>query len=156
MAGNSNSGGARVRSGPPADPNALRRNRASDKEWATLPSDGYRGPIPDFPLKGTNDSESDLWLVLWRKPQAFMWARLGLELQVAAYVRAFLESVESGASAGLKTAVLRMEAELGLSTVGMGQLRWRIATDEVAERREGASAPLERKSVRDRLKALNG
>ena len=82
-----------------------------------------------------------------------MWAQLQLEFEVAAYVRAFLESVEPEASAGLKTAVLRMSAELGLSTVGMGQLRWKFSVDEVAEQR-GNPMPAVR-SARDRLKALN-
>jgi len=119
----------------------------------TLPAEGFRGDVPDFPLPDALVSESALWAELWEKPQAFMWDRLGLKWQVAAYVRAFVESVQEKASAGLKTAVLRMEAELGLSTVGMGQLRWRIAADEVAERREEAKP--ERTSARDRLKALN-
>ena len=150
------SGGSRARSGPPADPNALRRDRAGDREWATLPAEGFRGDIPEFPLPDALAAEVALWERLWRKPQGVMWSRLGLEYQVAAYVRAFLESVQEKASAGLKTAVLRMEAELGLSTVGMGQLRWKIAADEVAERRGEANAPAARQSARDRLKALNG
>src|SRR5690606_21072779 len=106
-----------------------------------------------FPLSGALAAETSLWAALWSKPQAHMWAALGLEWQVAAYVRAFVESVEAKASAGLKTAVLRMGAELGLSTVGMGQLRWRIATDEVSERREDVKPA--GTSARDRLKALN-
>ena len=146
------SGGARGRSGPAPDPNALRRDRADDKSWVTLPAEGFAGVVPEFPLADVLVSESALWLRLWRKPQAFMWAQLQLEFEVAAYVRAFLESVEPAASAGLKTAVLRMSAELGLSTVGMGQLRWKIAADEVSERRDDLPA---RKSSRDRLTALN-
>lgn len=146
------SGGARARSGPAPDPNALRRDRKDDKAWVTLPA-VFEGPVPEWPLRSADDAERDLWARLWVKPQAFMWAQLGLEHEVAAYVRAFLESVEPEASAGLKTAVLRMSAELGLSTVGMGQLRWKIQTDEVAERREEARPA--RKSARDRLKALN-
>lgn len=173
------SGGARARSGPAPDPNALRRDRKDDKAWIDLPNEGYVGEVPAFPLpkaihfatvfegpakakvpdaEATEqawDAEQDLWAELWRKPQAAMWSKLGLKYEVAAYVRAFLESVEAEASAGLKTAVLRMSAELGLSTVGMGQLRWRIATDEVAERR-GEAKPPARKSARDRLKAING
>ena len=145
------SGGARARSGPAPDPNALRRDRKDDKAWVTLPA-VFEGDIPAWPFEPVSQDERDLWARLWRKPQAFMWAQLQLEFEVAAYVRAFLESVEPEASAGLKTAVLRMSAELGLSTVGMGQLRWKIATDEVAERREEKP---ERKSARDRLKALN-
>lgn len=147
------SGGARARSGPPADPNALRRDRKDDKDWVSLPAEGFAGEVPEFPLADASLTETSLWGVLWRKPQGVMWARLGLEFQVAAYVRAFIESVEAGASAGLKTAVLRMEAELGLSTVGMGQLRWKITSDELAERRGGVAPG---RSARDRLKALDG
>ena len=146
------SGGPRARSGPPADPNALRRDRKDDKGWETLPAEGFQGATPEFPLESFTPAEWSLWKRLWSKPQGFMWAQLQLEFEVAAYVRAFLESVEPEASAGLKTAVLRMSAELGLSTVGMGQLRWRIATDEVAEHRTDKPA---RASSRDRLKALN-
>lgn len=147
------SGGARARSGPPADPNALRRDRKDDRAWVTLPAEGFQGDAPAWPLGSSAPAELDLWTRLWAKPQAFMWDQLQLEFEVAAYVRAFLESVEPEASAGLKTAVLRMSAELGLSTVGMGQLRWKIAVDEIAERREGGKPT--RQSSRDRLKALN-
>jgi len=89
-------------------------------------------------------------MALWRKPQGFMWSKLGLEYEVAAYVRAFLESVEAEASAGLKTAVLRMGAEIGLSLPGMHSLRWKFSSDEVAERREVRPA-----SVKDRLRAVD-
>lgn len=171
------SGGARARSGPAADPNALRRDRKDDKAWIDLPGEGFSGEIPDFPLpkalhfalvfegaaktkvpdhaatEQAWDAEQEFWDKLWRKPQAAMWLQLGLEYEVAAYVRAFLESVEAEASAGLKTAVLRMSAELGLSTVGMGQLRWRIAADEVSAQRDEVKTS--RQSSRDRLKALN-
>lgn len=147
------SGGARGRSGPAPDPNALRRDRKDDAAWVTLPAGGFAGPAPEWPLGSLSDAEAGLWAKLWAKPQGFMWDQLQLEFEVAAYVRAFLESVEPEASAGLKTAVLRMSAELGLSTVGMGQLRWKIAVDEVAEQRNKAKPVA--KSARDRLKALN-
>lgn len=147
------SGGARGRSGPAPDPNALRRDRKDDRGWVTLPAEGFDGDVPSWPFEPLSQEELDMWARLWRKPQAFMWAHLQLEFEVAAYVRAFLESVEPEASAGLKTAVLRMSAELGLSTVGMHQLRWKFAADEVAEKR-GEAKPQAR-SARDRLKALN-
>jgi hypothetical protein len=145
--------GGHGRSGPPADPNALRRDRKDDKEWVSLPAGGFDGEVPEFPLEDALTAETALWARLWRKPQAYMWAQLGLEFQVAAYVRAFLESVQERASAGLKTACLRMEAELGLSTVGMGQLRWKIAVDELAAHRE---EPQRSSSMKNRLKAVNG
>lgn len=44
-------GGARVNSGPTPDPNALRRDRAGDREgWTYLPAAGFTGPIPGWPL----------------------------------------------------------------------------------------------------------
>lgn len=49
-------GGARVNSGPPPDPNALRRDRKDDKDgWTTLPSEGRKGRTPRWPL--TEDIE---------------------------------------------------------------------------------------------------
>lgn len=148
------SGGARARSGPAPDPNALRRDRKDDKAWVTLPAEGFQGDVPEFPLEGFTPSEWSLWKRLWSKPQAFMWDQLQLEFEVAAYVRAFLESVEPEASAGLKTAVLRMSAELGLSTVGMNALRWKFSVDEVGEKR---AAPVKKgPTMKDRLKVVNG
>jgi hypothetical protein len=141
------SGGARARSGPGADPDSY---RSQNRDWIDLPASGFAGDIPEFPLpKATHyeryfengkkvevrdedateiawDAELELWEELWRKPQAQAWAALGLKFQVAAYVRAFLESVGAEASAGLKTAVLRMENELGLSIMGMKQNLWRL------------------------------
>lgn len=44
-------GGARVNSGPPPDPNALRRERKSDQAgWTTLPAEGRKGRAPRWPL----------------------------------------------------------------------------------------------------------
>lgn len=173
------SGGARARSGPAPDPNALRRDRADDKAWLTLPSEGFKGKVPEYPLpkipvynvyyvekqriqeldeaatESRWDAEAELWAELWLKPQAHMWDALGLKYQVAAYVRAYIESTGPDSNSGLKTAVLRMEAELGLSTVGMNALRWKFAADEVGEKR--ATAPAKRgRTVQSRLKAVNG
>lgn len=152
------SGGARARSGPPPDPNALRRNRKDDAGWETLPAGGYDGDVPELPLDPCLPAESRLWVDLWRKPQAAMWAKFDLKYEVAAYVRAYVESTQPEAVAGLKTAVLRMATELGLSLPGMAALRWKFSSDEVGERREDRSegAAVERQSARDRLKALNG
>jgi hypothetical protein len=101
------------------------------------------------------DDELAMWDELWKKPQAAMWDSLGLKFQVAAYVRGYLESVGPDSNSGLKTAVLRMEAELGLSTVGLNSLRWKFSTDEVAKKR---SEPAAKKgtSMKSRLKAVNG
>ena len=117
------SGGARARSGPAPDPNSY---RSLNRDWVDLPAGGFTGSVPAFPLSDALTVEVELWDELWRKPQAAAWLALGLKFQVAAYVRAFLESTVADASAGLKTAVLRMETELGISIAGMKQNLWRI------------------------------
>lgn len=134
-------GGARSRSGPPADPMSARSDRKADG-WTTLPAK-RTGRAPEWPLEREYAPEEALWKALWRKPQAVMWKKRGLEWQVAAYVRAFLESTEPGAPASLKTSVLRMEDGLGLSEVGLISLRWRIAEDEVAARRAAPARAVE-------------
>lgn len=149
------SGGARARSGPAPDPNAVRRRDHVDpKGWVVLPVEGRKGVVPVFPLRDGSSVELELWGELWLKPQAVMWEKLGLRFQVAAYVRAFLESVEPEASAGIKTAVIRMEGELGISLPGMAALRWRLSEDELELKRSEPSKPVV-SSARDRLKALN-
>lgn len=148
------SGGARSRSGPAPDPNALRRDRASDAGWTTLPLEGFAGDTPAWPLGEADVVEIDYWTELWRKPQAVMWSKLGMAPQVAAYVRAFVESTERKATAGLKTAVLRMEGELGLSLPGMHSLRWKFAEDQVAAKREAKPVAVERSALDDVLDAV--
>lgn len=144
---------ARRNSGPAPDPNALRRDRKDDGSWVTLPSEGFAGDVPEFPLADALGAEVELWAKLWQKPQAFMWAKLGVELEVAAYVRAFLKAVDIEASPNLMVPVLRMAAEVGLSLPGMHSLRWKFAEDEVAARREAAQPA---SSAKARLQALNG
>ena len=146
--------------GPAPDPNALRRDRPSDiAGWISLPAEGFKGDLPVWPLStgGTvGNIEQDLWALVWRKPQAAMWASLGLRFQVAAYVRAFVLSTDGAdATAGLKGAVLRMEDGLGISAKGMNALRWKIAPDEVGTRRAAVAPRVKRTSARDRLKVLN-
>lgn len=144
------SGGRRARSGPAPDP-LSRTSLVNGREFTVLPlSHGVEAP--EFPLEpikhfdvfyqdkqrvrefdedATNDArdaELALWVDLWVKPQALMWHRLGLAYQVAAYVRAFIESTGPDSNSGLKTAVLRMEAELGISTSGMLQNGWVFET----------------------------
>jgi hypothetical protein len=148
------SGGARARSGPAPDPMALRRDSPTDKAWSVLPAEGRVGVAPVFPLESESKLEAELWALLWLKPQAVMWERLGMSFQIAAYVRAFLESVEPSANAGIKTAVLRMEGELGLSIPGMLSLRWKIAEDEVTAQR-GAASKRPTVSARSRLAAVD-
>ncbi|MFF7191748.1 hypothetical protein ACFZAR_42905 [Streptomyces sp. NPDC008222] len=152
------SGGARARSGPAPDPNALRRERDAG-EWTTLPAEGRQGATPGWPLTDQTIRESTLWERLWRMPQALMWERYGQEIEVALYVRRLSEAEELESKVTLSTLVRQMADSLGLTTPGLRANRWRIVRDEVADRREStaaAAAPVKKRTARDRFKVVSG
>lgn len=146
------SGGARARSGPAPDPNALRRERDAG-EWTVLPAEGRSGTTPDWPLVGQTDREEGLWTQLWSKPQALMWERFGQELEVALYVRNFALAELPGAPVNLGTLVRQQMDSLGLTTPGIRANRWRITRDEVSEQRI-AKSTTKAPSSRSRLKVV--
>ncbi|MGW0626437.1 hypothetical protein [Streptomyces sp. NPDC002758] len=149
-------GGARARSGPAPDPNALRRERDAG-EWTILPAEGRSGAAPEWPLTEQSLREAELWEQLWRKPQALMWERYGQELEVALYVRRLTEAELMDSRVNLSTLVRQMADSLGLTTPGMRANRWRIAADEVAERREASGRqPVKQRTARDRFKVVLG
>lgn len=142
------SGGARNRSGPPPDPNALRRNRDAG-EWVTLPAEGRVGDEPRWPLHGEpTPREAYIWRDFWKKPQAVMWERNGQEYEVALLVRRYTEAELPMASANLSTLVRQMMDSLGLTIPGLRTNRWKIADAGTPE----GQAPLRRTpSARGRL-----
>lgn len=153
-------GGARSRSGPPPDPNALQRERDAG-EWMILPAEGRPGATPDWPLTEQTDRESELWTRLWRLPQALMWERYGQDLEVALYVRRLVEAEEPDSKVTVGTLVRQMADSLGLTTPGMRANRWRVeragdqaqAAQPAVRSRAAAAGP---RSARDRLKVVPG
>lgn len=145
-------GGARTRSGPAPDPNALRRER-DQGEWTTLPAEGRDGAIPTWPLTSPVPREVELWERLWAMPQALMWERFGQELEVALYVRRFAEAERPKSPIILGTLVRQMADSLGLTTPGLRANRWRIAQDEAVAQQLGRVVSM-RPSARDRLRAV--
>jgi len=122
------SGGARARSGPPPDPNALRRDRPSDQaEWITLPAAGRPGDPPVWPLPSSVKRERDLWARLWAMPQAVEWERQGLELTVGMYVRRFVIGEKRSAPPAALTIIRQLADSLGLTTPGLRANRWKIS-----------------------------
>ncbi|MEV4437495.1 hypothetical protein AB0K09_00510 [Streptomyces sp. NPDC049577] len=143
-------GGARTRSGPPPDPNALARERDAG-EWTVLPADGRAGVLPPWPLLGESPRETQLWTQLWTKPQALMWERNGSHFEVALYVRRLVEAEVPDSPVSLGTLVRQMADSLGLTTPGMRANRWRIAREEPP----AAAVPLTAaRSSRARLKVV--
>lgn len=166
-------GGARVNSGPPPDPNALRRDRKEDKQgWTLLPAGGREGDPPTWPLADLNAGDSDdaqfaairfqereleVWRDLWATPQAVVWERMKYTHEVAVYTRLVVAAERSADTKALAEA--RMWSDrLGLNPAAMLRNRWKIAEDELAARRsEPKSAPSARSSsMRDRIRAVNG
>ena len=148
-------GGARARSGPAPDPNALRRDRDAG-EWTVLPANGRQGATPDWPLSEQSIREVELWESLWRKPQAIMWERFGQELEVALYVRRFAEAELMDSRVNLSTLVRQMADSLGLTTPGMRANRWRVTVEEQESRPAARRGPARPPSARSRLKVVPG
>lgn len=148
-------GGARSRSGPAPDPNALRRDRDAG-EWTVLPADGRLGATPAWPLTEESVREAELWADLWRKPQAIMWERFGQDVEVALYVRRLTEAELMDSRVNLSTLVRQMADSLGLTTPGMRANRWRITAEEAPRPAATGRAPAARSSSRSRLKVIPG
>ncbi|MFF7310546.1 hypothetical protein [Streptomyces sp. NPDC008137] len=150
-------GGARAVSGPAPDPNALRRNRPSDKAgWTTLPAEGRHGGPPAWPLSEMTDREFELWRDLWAKPQAVAWEALDQGYEVALFVRALAHAEQPDAKVDLQRIVRQYLDSLGLSVQGMLRNRWKIGpAAEVATSPEPAAEPAPRRpSARDRLRVV--
>lgn len=149
------SGGARARSGPARDPNALRRDRKDDLAgWTTLPAEGRLGDPPPWPLVDRpSDLESEVWAQFWSKPQAIIWERDQIFEPVAMFVRQYIEGMARKASAENRKTVRMMFADLYLTSDSLAKAHMRISSDELAEKRDAEPS---RKGARDRLRAVDG
>lgn len=145
-------GGARAHSGPPRDPNSLRRDSLMAGDWATLPAAGRPGPAPEWPLTKPTKREADLWVREWRRPQAVMWEVNGQELEVALYVRTLRQAEMVKAPVAMRTLLKQQQEALGLSLPGLQRNRWRIASADDAP----AARPSAGMSARDRLRVVPG
>ena len=102
--------------------------------------------VAEAMLENARRCERELWDELWHTPHAVAWERLRWTREVAQYAR-WKAKGELGDMEASKEA--RMLADrLGLTPKAMQDLRWRIAADEVAARRQSAT------SARKRIKAV--
>lgn len=161
------SGGRRNRSGPAADPTSGRSDRRGYSLTA-LPAEGYDGPIPQFPLprravmrweqedkrryqvldeqatEAVAERELELWEWGWRTPQACAWSmpsefwRLHT---IALWVRTFVICEGGDAKAADKNALHRFADQIGLTTAGLAEMGWKVAVDQLAERRSQNPPP---------------
>lgn len=128
--------------GPAPNPNSRRQTGNQAHTWLDLPSAGFGGEIPEWPLGpsllvqtlGTGERELDLWAEIWRTPQAEAWNRNGWDRDVALYVR-FFTIGETGRLDEAKEA--RMWSDrLGLNPAAMLKNRWRVRGDDLAAIRD--------------------
>lgn len=149
-------GGARSRSGPAPDPNALRRER-DGAEWRYLPVEGRPGKPPVWPLPSQpRAAELDLWKALWRLPQAVAWEATHREIEVALHVRAVYRAQLPWARSGDGTLVVRQQSELGLTEDGMRRNRWRLGAAPPKRQERQATGTEGRRSARDRFQLIDG
>ena len=145
-------GGARNRSGPPADPSSGRSDRRGFRLTA-LPAEGYRGPAPDFPLPEPTERELEVWRWAWRTPQACAWSMPSEQWRtrtVAMWVRLSVVCEEPGASASHLAQLHRFADQIGLTTAGLAEMGWKVAVDEMADKREQREEQAEPVKQRER------
>jgi hypothetical protein len=174
--------GGHARSGPQPDPNSLNSAKRG-LIFTALPAEGYDGEVPEFPLpaaqvfneyfedrrkirefdqggtKARRERELALWAWAWTTPQACAWSLQPWRWPtVAMWVRTFALCESAEASAADKGSLHRFADQIGMSPAGLKENGWKIASDQVAAKRETrqpATAPA-RSSARDRLKAIDG
>jgi hypothetical protein len=117
-------GGARSRSGPPPDPNALRRSRKSDPAWTKIAAAGRGKPAPEWPLVVPSVRELELWESWWALPVAVLWDESYSTHYVAFTVRMFTEAEQPKARTEDRKSLNQMMANLYLTPDS--QLRGRI------------------------------
>lgn len=102
-------------------------------------------------LEAAQSVEAELWVELWRLPQAVMWERMGWVREVAQYVRWKVQAEMGDLDASKES---RMLADrLGLNPLAMLRLRWEVSSDEVGAQR-AARPGRGGRDVRSRLRAV--
>lgn len=175
-------GGARNRSGPAPDPTSGRSDRRGFRLDA-LPAEGYDGEPPAFPLpkipvydvwfedkvrhkelddeatEARYDRELELWAQAWCTPMAAAWARERWRWPIVAmWVRTMAVCESGDATAADKNSVHRFADQIGMTPAGLKENGWKIAVDQVAEKRaEHSAAPVdEPDDVRGRFAVIQG
>ena len=126
------SGGARSRSGPAPDPNALRRE-FDRREWTRLPKTGCTLDVPEWPSEHGEPSmrELALWQRLWKTPQAIVWHNDGAGDMVVVYIRALLQATKQNAGPGILASFRQYGEQLLLTPPSLRAQRYYIEGDEL-------------------------
>ena len=135
------SGGRRNRNHKPVEGSA--RSDARGFTLTALPAEGFRGPVPDWPLPVPLERELEVWEWAWRTPQACAWSLPSESWRartVALWVRVSVRCEDADAPASLFAQLHRLADQVGLTTAGLAEMGWKVAVDEVAAQRSQRSA----------------
>lgn len=149
-------GGARNRSGPKATEGSATSERRGYVLTA-LPSEGYAGPVPEFPLPDPSDRELEVWREAWRTPQACAWSLPSERWRtrtVAMWVRQSVRCEALDVPANLLSQLHRFADQIGMTTAGLAEMGWKVAVDEVAAK--SAARPAAPKATRRLRSASSG
>lgn len=120
--------------GPAPRPNALRPNQGA--AFVRLPSEGRTKEAPPWPYPTEPDADLlERWVYLWKLPQAIAWEKIQMYRVVARYCM-ILCYAETSALPAMQTSAVQLEDRLGLNPMSMLRLRWTVAEDELAEKRD--------------------
>lgn len=151
-------GGARTGAGRPPDTSSLAEVlRIEAGAIRTLPKE-RSGAAPAWPLSKASAREVVVWRQMWKRPQAIVWEEQSSHRQVAMHVRTSVEAEEPGASASIRSLLLRQENDLLLSHAALLRAGFRISVNPTPAATVSASTPAAAKrsvpSARGRLRAV--
>lgn len=170
-------GGARVRSGPAADPTSARSEQRGIK-LTELPSEGAKGRAPAFPLpkihrwiqtsegrqpdaaasKAFRARELQIWRDVWKTPQAVAWRVDPWRWPtIAEFCRLkTVTEADPDASASLLSRLREYRNEIGLSPDGLRANGWAIAQNQVAAKAAAKKTPPKKAAPTRRLRSVDG
>ncbi len=143
--------------GPPPKPGAIRRNK-STFEWVLLPREGRKEEAPALPSwRPWHEATVQAWQSWWSTPQATKWDPSGRSLWRWAYLFDRMVT-DPDAPVTVHTQMTALEDRHGFSEKAMLNLRWRVAPDEVGEKRteRAASAAASKRTAKAASKQVAG
>jgi hypothetical protein len=84
------------------------------------------------------EREAELWEWAWRTPQACAWSMPSERWRIhtiAMWVRTFVICEGDEATAADKGSLHRFADQIGMTTAGLAEMGWKVAVDQLAERR---------------------
>ncbi len=148
--------GGHARSGPAPTPGSGRSD-SRGLNFKSLPAEGYKGDIPEFPRPVIHGSELSHWNAAWRTPQAALWVTPQWSWvipAVAHYCTLMAQSEDPECPVGVHGQIRGREGDILLTSDSLNRAGYQIVADEVAEKCSGSPEAVKPQSARERAKRL--